>query len=79
MERRCEDNNRSSGALEVYLLKKQLRLDRHTLLRQAQLNAPVMLASKKYPNSAGAALADRASRCGARRPSLLRRLVDFYL
>ncbi|VDM43111.1 unnamed protein product [Toxocara canis] len=73
MERRCEDNNRSSGALEVYLLKKQLRLDRHTLLRQAQLNAPVMLASKKYPNSAGAALADRASRCGARRPSLLRR------
>uniref|UniRef100_A0A0M3HRA2 KAT8 regulatory NSL complex subunit 2 n=1 Tax=Ascaris lumbricoides TaxID=6252 RepID=A0A0M3HRA2_ASCLU len=72
MERRS-DESRSSGAIEVYLLKKQLRLDRHTLLRQAQLNAPVMLASKKYPTSAGAALADRASRCGAKPPSLLRR------
>lgn len=67
------DERRSSGALELYLLKKQLRLDRHTLIRQAQINAPIMHASKRYPNSVGMALTHRASRNPPRPPSVRRR------
>ncbi|MFH4976609.1 hypothetical protein AB6A40_003318 [Gnathostoma spinigerum] len=70
---RVGDDGCSSGALELYLLKKQLRLERHTLFRQAQLNAPVILASKELANSAGAALSHRASRRGARRSPQLKR------
>uniref|UniRef100_A0A0R3S1E0 NSL complex protein NSL2 n=1 Tax=Elaeophora elaphi TaxID=1147741 RepID=A0A0R3S1E0_9BILA len=52
------------GALQVYLVKKQIRLDKNALMKEAVTNAPIMHACKQYPNSVGAALADRASNYG---------------
>ena len=40
-------------------LSKSFRLERQSLLRQAQLNAPLMTIAKKFPNVAGAALRQR--------------------
>ncbi|CAG9536437.1 unnamed protein product [Cercopithifilaria johnstoni] len=53
------------GALQVYLVKKQIRLDKNALMKEAVTNAPIMHACKQYPNSVGAALADRASSYGS--------------
>ncbi|KAE9419760.1 hypothetical protein Angca_005879 [Angiostrongylus cantonensis] len=44
---------------QLYLIKKQLRLERHALLKQAQLNAHIMCASRRLPLSVGAALRQR--------------------
>ncbi|VDK73000.1 unnamed protein product [Onchocerca ochengi] len=52
------------GALQVYLVKKQIRLDKNALMKEAVTNAPIMHACKQYPNSVSAALADRASNYG---------------
>ncbi|KAM3724106.1 INO80 complex subunit [Dirofilaria immitis] len=52
------------GALQVYLVKKQIRLDKNALMKEAVTNAPIMHACKQYPNSVAAALADRASNYG---------------
>ncbi|TKR64420.1 hypothetical protein L596_024953 [Steinernema carpocapsae] len=49
-------------ATELYMLKKQLRLERHRLLRLARINAPILVASKTHANSAGAALRHRSMR-----------------
>ncbi|KAK6020581.1 hypothetical protein OSTOST_13762 [Ostertagia ostertagi] len=51
----------TSGDLstQLYLIKKQLRLERHALLKQAQLNAHIMCASRRLPLSVGAALRQR--------------------
>ncbi|EYB91688.1 hypothetical protein Y032_0203g1838 [Ancylostoma ceylanicum] len=45
---------------QLYLIKKQLRLERHALLKQAQLNAHIMCASRRLPLSVGAALRQRS-------------------
>ncbi|PAV86805.1 hypothetical protein WR25_04583 [Diploscapter pachys] len=45
--------------LQTYLLKKQLRLERQTLIREAQINAPIMQSIRKFPNSVGAILRQR--------------------
>ncbi|KAJ1365121.1 INO80 complex subunit D [Parelaphostrongylus tenuis] len=44
---------------QLYLIKKQLRLERHALLKQAQLNAHIMCTSRRLPLSVGAALRQR--------------------
>uniref|UniRef100_A0A0N5AK39 KAT8 regulatory NSL complex subunit 2 n=1 Tax=Syphacia muris TaxID=451379 RepID=A0A0N5AK39_9BILA len=56
----CE--NTENTAPEVYLLKKRLRLDRCLLTKEAQINAFVTMAAKRFPNSVGLALSHRSSR-----------------
>ncbi|VDN05847.1 unnamed protein product [Thelazia callipaeda] len=52
----------NQGPLQVYLVKKQIRLDKNALMKEAVTNAPIMHACKLYPASVGAALSDRASK-----------------
>lgn len=51
--------------MTLYLLKKQLRLERHRLLREARANSVIMPTARRYPNSVGHALVDRQSGKGA--------------
>ena len=46
-------------AIEVYLQKKVLKLEKSKLIKNAIITAPLMSATKMYPNSAGAALRTR--------------------
>lgn len=45
--------------MELYLLKKQLRLEKKRLHKHAHITLPVIYAAKVCPNSAGAALRAR--------------------
>ena len=46
-------------ALEVYLQKKVLKLEKAKLIKSAMITAPLMHSAKVYPNSSGAALRTR--------------------
>ncbi|CAD6188599.1 unnamed protein product [Caenorhabditis auriculariae] len=47
--------------MEVFMARRQLRMERKFLVKEAPLNAPLMFAAKKYPMSVGAALVQRNS------------------
>uniref|UniRef100_A0AC34FTR7 Potential DNA-binding domain-containing protein n=1 Tax=Panagrolaimus sp. ES5 TaxID=591445 RepID=A0AC34FTR7_9BILA len=56
-------------AVEVYLQKKVLKLEKSKLIKNAIITAPLMNAAKLFPNSAGAALRTRDhTRRGLSRP-----------
>ncbi|CAJ0943144.1 unnamed protein product, partial [Mesorhabditis belari] len=44
---------------QLYLTKKQLRLERHNLIRHAHLNVPLLHVARRFPTAAGAALRHR--------------------
>ena len=51
--------------MELYLKRKRLRLERHELMKKAQVNANILHAVRQYPQSVGAALLQRMERSPA--------------
>jgi hypothetical protein len=49
----------ATNRIELYLMKKELRLESSSLVQRAKLTVPMMQASKLYKNSVGAALRSR--------------------
>jgi hypothetical protein len=49
-------NNHSTNRLELYLLKKKLRLESARLVQRAKMCIPVNAAANNFPSSTGAAL-----------------------
>ncbi|KAI1709390.1 putative DNA-binding domain-containing protein [Ditylenchus destructor] len=54
----CSEN-RPSNRIELYLMKKQLRLESARLVQRAKLSVPITHASKKFKTCAGASLRAR--------------------